>query len=298
LPPPYDFQLAAQNAVAADVVLRPPGPATALGRAIAAEAATRRSPTPAYAADYATVRTAVHTTAQTLTAQWLVLLSRQPASPQSSSHSSVHHWLESAENMAPPPTPAKSTLSSDRSEPQAQQQALPLGADATTLAPRTAATSRAASRSTRHSRRSATSSIAAEILGFSREMLGHFQAQVQTQHEQSQNYANQILAQNEMLRLDARQREESMRKENLAHTAMLRLDAKQREDSIRNENLNREELFVRMKIAADQANVEREKAQTETNQKREQDLIKMKADADESTRNLYGARIKETKNDR
>ena len=140
--------------------------------------------------------------------------------------------------------------------------------------------------------------MAAEILGFSREMLGHFQAQVQTQHEQSQNYANQILAQNEMLRLDARQREESMRKENLAHTAMLRLDAKQREDSIRNENLNREELFVRMKIAADQANVEREKAQTETNQKREQDLIKMKADADESTRNLYGARIKETKNDR
>ena len=75
-----------------------------------------------------------------------------------------------------------------------------------------------------------------------------------------------------------------MRKENLVHTEMLRLDAKRREDSIRNENLNREELFVRMKIAADQANVEREKAQTEANQKREQDVIKMKADADESTR--------------
>jgi len=66
LPPPYDFQLAAHNAVAADVVSRQPGPATALGRAIAAKAATHRSPTPAYAADY--VRTAVHTTAQTLTA--------------------------------------------------------------------------------------------------------------------------------------------------------------------------------------------------------------------------------------
>ena len=78
--------------------------------------------------------------------------------------------------------------------------------DATTLAPHTAATSRAASRSSRHTRRSATSSIAAEILGFSREMLKHFQAQVQTQHEQSQNQVNQILAQNEMLRLDARQR--------------------------------------------------------------------------------------------
>ena len=111
-------------------------------------------------------------------------------------------------------------------------------------------------------------------------MLGHFQAQVQTQHEQSQNQVNQILAQNEMLRLDARQREEI---------------AKQREDSIRNENLNRESLFVRMKIAADQTNAEHEKAQieatlqmrretAEANQKREQDLIKMKADADESTR--------------
>ena len=39
-----------------------------------------------------------------------------------------------------------------------------------------------------------------------------------------------------------------------------------------------------MKIAADQANVEREKAQTEANEKRERDLIKMKADADESTK--------------
>jgi len=177
-PPPYDFQSAVYDAVASDAVVRPPGPATALGRAIAAEAATRRPPTPAYAADYATVRTAVHTTAQTLTAQSLLLLSRQPASPQSSSHSSVHHWLESTENMAPPPSPAESTLSSDRSELQVQQQALPLGADATTLAPSTAAMSRATSRSTRHSRRSATSSIAAEILGFSREMLGNFQAEV------------------------------------------------------------------------------------------------------------------------
>jgi len=148
LPPPYDFQLAAYDAVAADAVVRPPGPATALRRAIAAEAATRRPPTPAYAADYAAVRTAVHTTAQTLTAQSLVLLSRQPASQKSSPHSSVHHWVESTENMAPPPSPAESTLSSDRSEPQPQ--ALPLGADATTLAPRPAATSRAASRSSRH----------------------------------------------------------------------------------------------------------------------------------------------------
>ena len=57
----HDFQSAVY-----DAVVRPPGPATALRRAIAAEAATRRPPTPAYAADYAAVRTAVHTTAQTL----------------------------------------------------------------------------------------------------------------------------------------------------------------------------------------------------------------------------------------
>jgi len=59
LPPPYDFQSAVHDAVASDAVVRPPGPATALGRTIAAES-TRRPPTPAYAADYATVRTAVN----------------------------------------------------------------------------------------------------------------------------------------------------------------------------------------------------------------------------------------------
>ena len=48
--------------------------------------------------------------------------------------------------------------------------------------------------------------------------------------------------------------------------------------------MNREELFIRMKTAADQANVEREKAQIEANQKRQQNLMKMKTDADESMR--------------
>jgi len=178
--------------------------------------------------------------------------------------------------MAPPPSPAESTLSSDRSEPR--QQALPLGTDAATLAPRTDATSRATSRSTRHIRRSAISSIAAEILGYSREMSGHLMnmmnmAQVQAQHDQSQNHVNQILAQNEMLRWDAKQREENRRKENLAQAEVQRLDAEQREDSMKNKNLAREELFIRMKTEADMAN-----------QKREQDLMKMKTDADEATR--------------
>jgi len=125
---------------------------------------------------------------------------------------------------------------------------------------------------------SATSSIAAEILGYSREMSGHLMnmmnmAQVQAQHDQSQNHVNQILAQNEMLRWDAKQREENRRKENLAQAEVQRLDAEQREDSMRNKNLAREELFIRMKTEADMAN-----------QKREQDLMKMKTDADEATR--------------
>jgi len=178
--------------------------------------------------------------------------------------------------MAPPPSPAESTLSSDRAEPR--QQALLLGADVATLARRTDATSRATSCSTRHTRRSATSSIAAEILGYSREMSGHLMnmmnmAQVQAQHDQSQNHVNQILAQNEMLRWDAKQRKENRRKENLAQAEVQRLDAEQREDSMRNKNLAREELFIRMKTEADMAN-----------QKREQDLMKMKTDADEATR--------------
>ena len=91
---------------------------------------------------------------------------------------------------------------------------------------------------------------------------------------------------------------------------MQRLDAKQREDSIRNENLNRESLFVRMKIAADQTNAEREKAQieatlqmrretAEANQKREQDLLKNEGWCgrihEKAGTTFYGARTKETK---
>jgi len=49
---------------------------------------------PAYAGQYAAMRTdvAVHTSAETLTAQSLLLLDHT-ASPQSSPHSSIHHWL-------------------------------------------------------------------------------------------------------------------------------------------------------------------------------------------------------------
>ena len=54
--------------------------------------------------------------------------------------------------------------------------------------------------------------------------MGQMQAQAQAQQDQSQNQINQILAQ----------------------TEMQRLDAKQREDSIRSKNLAREELLIRM----------------------------------------------------
>ena len=101
LPPPYDFQSAVYDAVDSDAVVRPPGPATALGRAIAAEAATRRPPTPAYAADYATVRTAVHTTAQTLTAQSLILLSHRRIPAFTTGLNPLKIWLRHPPRPSP-----------------------------------------------------------------------------------------------------------------------------------------------------------------------------------------------------
>jgi len=77
----------------------------------------------------------VHTSAES--AQSLLLLGRHTASPLSSPQSSVH--------------PVESSLFSDNSE---LQQALPIGGDGKMIAPLIARTSRAASRSTRHTRRS------------------------------------------------------------------------------------------------------------------------------------------------
>ena len=92
---------------------------------------------------------AVHTSAES--AQSLLLLGRHTASPLSSPQSSVHQWLQSSEPMALPPIPVESSLFSDNSE---LQQALPIGGDGKMIAPLIARTSRAASRSTRHTRRS------------------------------------------------------------------------------------------------------------------------------------------------
>jgi len=108
---------------------------------------------------------AVHTSAETLTAQSLLLLGRHTASPQSSPHSSVRQWLQTFATAVAPPSPAES-LSPSSSE---LQQAFPSGTNAAMMAPPTVLSSRAL-RSTRHSRRSAASSLAAEL----REMSGHF----------------------------------------------------------------------------------------------------------------------------
>jgi len=70
------------------------------------------------------------------------------------------------------------------------QTTLPMGAEAATLAPCVPRPSHA-SRSIRRTRRSGTSSVAAEFLRFTREMSGHMlnmvtqiQAQAQMQHDQ------------------------------------------------------------------------------------------------------------------
>ena len=210
---------ASSGPVATDSVC-PPDAATAVGPAAhqppasasstTLQAAARRlpaAPTPVCDTQFAAVRTdVVRTSAETLMAQSLLLLGRGTATPASTSpHSSVHQWLQCTEPM-PPVVFARS---SDRQE---GPPTLPLGADAAVLAPRAQRSSRV-SQVTRHTRRT-TTSMAAEILGFSREISGHMmnmmgqmQAQTQNQLDQSQNQINQILAQTEIQRLDAKERE-------------------------------------------------------------------------------------------
>jgi len=128
-----------------------------------------RQPTPAYTGQYAAVCTGlqVQTSAETLTAQSLLLLGRCPTSPQSSSHSSVHEWLQATGTHAPPATPVES-VSSSSSE---LQQLLAPRTEAPVVVPPSVRSSRA-SRMLRTSRRSVASSLAMEIFGFAREMSG------------------------------------------------------------------------------------------------------------------------------
>jgi len=108
---------------------------------------------------------AVHTM-ETLTAQSLLMLGRRTTAPQSSSHSSVEQWLQCTEQMPASPLLANSVPSCGYA---GLHTTLPVGAEAATLAPRPSP----ASRSTRRTRCSGTSSVAAEFLSFTREMSGH-----------------------------------------------------------------------------------------------------------------------------
>ena len=67
-----------------------------------------------YTGQYATVCTGlqVQTSAETLTAQSLLLLGRCPTSPQSSTNSSVQEWLKATGTHAPPASPVQSVSSS------------------------------------------------------------------------------------------------------------------------------------------------------------------------------------------
>ena len=215
-------------------------------------------PAPAYAAQFATVRTDVAVcTSETLTAQALLLLGRSAVSPESSPHSSIHHWLQTAQPSVLPSSQVEPSLSSNPSE---LHPPLPLGADAAMMAPHHSRTSRV-SHSTRRTRRTAVSSVAAEILGFSREMTGHLvnvvgqmQAQAQVQQNLNQIQLNQIVNQNEAIRADAKMREERAEKREKAQIEV----AEKREENIRNENLVREQMLVKMKTEADEASCKRE----------------------------------------
>ena len=183
-----------------------------VGRQPGATATAYQPPTwtgskPAYASQYAAVRTdvAVHTSAETLTAQSLLLLGRHAASPQSSPHTSVHEWLQTSGTAAPLPSPAES-VSSSSSE---LQQAFAPGAEAAMVVPPPARSSRMS----RTSRRSIASSLAMEIFGFSRDMSGHVAHMAGQMQDQSQNQMNQILAQADTQRMEAKQREEAQRAE-------------------------------------------------------------------------------------
>ena len=195
----------------------------------------------AYTGQYAAVCTGlqVQTSAETLTAQSLLLLGRCPTSPQSSSHSSVHEWLQATGTRAPPATPVES-VSFSSSE---LRQVLAPRTEAPVVVPPSVRSSRA-SRMSRTSRRSVASSLAMEMFGFAREMsgqttllVGQMQAQAQAYQDQSQNQINLMLAQAEAHKQEALQTEDAQRAEVQAQRA----EAKQREEAQRAEALKRKE---------------------------------------------------------
>jgi len=162
---------------------------------LADDVSAMRQPTSSYAGQYAAACTGlqVQMSAEALTAQSLLLLGRCPTSPQSSSHSSVHEWLQATGTHASPATPVESVLSSSSE----LQELLAPRTEALAVVPPSVRSSRA-SRMSRTSRRSVASSLAMEIFGFAREMSG-----------QTAQLVGQIKAQAEVHRQEAKQREEA-----------------------------------------------------------------------------------------
>jgi len=134
-----------------------------------------------------------------------------------------------------------------------------------------------------------------EMFGYSREMIGHvmqvvvqMQAQAQTQQDQSQNQLNQVLAQAEAQRADAKQREEAQRAE-----------AMKREELA----LAREQMLAKIKAESDDATRKREQLFMEHELKRQNVLVeanttlqqeKMRADKNREIANLEAIERRES----
>jgi len=134
---------------------------------LAANVAARQLPMPAgsttTAADVAAYPPPAptgSTSTETLTAQSLLLLGRHTAS--SSPHSCVHHWPQTSEPMAPPPTQAVINVQ----RPLSTTSAFASGHRCNKAGATRYSYSRAASRSTGHTRRGMASSLPVELFGF------------------------------------------------------------------------------------------------------------------------------------
>ena len=197
----------------------------------------------ANAAEFASVRT--------MTAKSLRRLDRLTTSSDSSPHSRVIEWLQTSESM---PSPSSVVEPVPVSEPQPS---LPLGAEAVVSGPRSARVSRT-SHSTRLTQCSVTSSMAAELLGFTKEISGHLM-----------NAVGQMQTQAEAQRLDAQaQRAEARQREEVLNAMALKLDEN---------NLAREQLLIQLKLNADQINAEHERMMAENDLKRQKMLVETNA---------------------
>jgi len=134
--------------------------------------------------------------------------------------------------------PVSSVVSARSSDRQEGPPTLPLGADAAMLAPRAERSSRV-SQVTRHTRRTTTSSMAAEILGFSRKISGHMMNMMGQIQDQNQNQINEILAQTEIQRLDAKEREQVLLKMKIeTEEANRKREEAQKADALKRDEIN------------------------------------------------------------